>query len=327
MHLVCRGESDKITLVLETGQPAVASNSWKFIYDRLADRTRTCWYDRAGYGHSESGEYVRRADIIAQELHELLTVSGELDGKRKVVIAGQSWGGILARVFQKMFPESVGGLVLIDATTEYTTTLDGQNKNITREDYIKEWRSQVRGIQILAITEAAGYTKVIFNLPAYYWSYYDKKNGGCQKAACYNPEAAADAFNNRFTLSAFSEMYYWSESEDILLANNQTYHSLGDLPVGVFTAGSGVNGTCEMGGVDIFLELGLTKDKDAYCADWNKNIAVLGPEHLKKQEMMSQLSNNTVWKVYWNARHNIQWDFPEELTQDIMDVVNKATKQ
>jgi pimeloyl-ACP methyl ester carboxylesterase len=329
MHLVCKGASD-ITLVLETGQPSVGVTAWRFIFDKLAENTRTCWYDRAGYGHSESSEFVRTGDVIARELHELLHISAEIDprnGRNKVVIAGQSWGGLLARIFQKMYPQNVAGLVLIDATTEYSTIIDSEIKNITRSAYIDEKRSSIRLLQIMAIADALGSSRLLFSLPAYYWSVYDKEHGGCQAAACYDSAAAADTFNNRFILNAYSELFYWSDTENLLLPKDnstQPDYPLGDLPIAVITAGSSVNGTCEMGGVDIFLQLGFTSDRKAYCDEWNKNIAITGPKHLETQHAMAILSNNTIWKVYWQSRHMVQWDYPVELAQDILDLVHKA---
>jgi hypothetical protein len=87
-----------------------------------------------------------------------------------------------------------------------------------------------------------------------------------------------------------------------------------------------INGTCESI-VDVMLQLGLTSDRQAYCDQWNKEITKIGPIHLQQQENMAALSSNSIWKVYWNARHMIQWDDPVQLAHDILQIVKNAEKR
>ena len=105
------------------GNPAVVFESgftggmalWRTVQDRIAERTRTIAYERAGLGRSENGPVPRTAKQIAIELHELLErerVSGP------IVLVGHSAGGMYARVFAHEYPKQIAALVLVDPATE-----------------------------------------------------------------------------------------------------------------------------------------------------------------------------------------------------------------
>jgi len=101
------------TLVLESGGGENASQ-WKSILPELAKQTHVIAYSRAGFGKSDpAGSVSPQASV--RELHELLQALGE---RAPVVIAGHSWGGLLARLYASTYPTEVAGLVLIDGTHE-----------------------------------------------------------------------------------------------------------------------------------------------------------------------------------------------------------------
>jgi pimeloyl-ACP methyl ester carboxylesterase len=83
----------KPTLVLESGGGESASQ-WKRILAKLAQQTHVIAYSRAGFGRSDpTGSASPQASV--RELHQLLQALGE---RAPVVIAGHSWGGLLARL-------------------------------------------------------------------------------------------------------------------------------------------------------------------------------------------------------------------------------------
>jgi pimeloyl-ACP methyl ester carboxylesterase len=105
------------TLVLESGGGEDASQ-WKSILPALAKETHVIAYSRAGFGKSDPA----RGEVAApspqssvRDLHQLLQVLGE---RAPVVLAGHSWGGLLARLYASTYPSEVAGLVLIDGTHE-----------------------------------------------------------------------------------------------------------------------------------------------------------------------------------------------------------------
>ena len=112
MHLYCTG-SGAPTLVLESGR-GEDFTVWAKIQPVLSRSTRTCSYDRAGFGWSAPQAGVRDADSIARQLHALLL---EADITTPVVLMGHSAGGVYIRAYASQFPAAVAGLVFVDAST------------------------------------------------------------------------------------------------------------------------------------------------------------------------------------------------------------------
>jgi pimeloyl-ACP methyl ester carboxylesterase len=111
MHMICMGEGSP-TVILEAGAGHF-STLWAWVQPDIAQVTRVCAYDRAGYGWSEPGPEPRDAQQIASELHALLDAAGV---EPPYVLVGHSLGGIYARVFNAQYPGEVIGMALIDAT-------------------------------------------------------------------------------------------------------------------------------------------------------------------------------------------------------------------
>lgn len=111
LHILCIGEGSP-TVVLETGL-GDASINFRSLQTRLASYTRTCAYDRAGYGWSESGPEPRDLQTIASELGTLLQGAGE---NGPYVLAGHSIGGLYALGFAAQNRDDVVGVVLIDSS-------------------------------------------------------------------------------------------------------------------------------------------------------------------------------------------------------------------
>jgi len=111
LHIRCTGEGSP-TVVIDTGVGDTSAR-WTSIQAELAQLTRTCTYDRAGYGASEPGPLPRHSERAAEELKQLLENAG-VEGP--YVLVGHSLGGLNAQVFADRYPERVGGLILLDPT-------------------------------------------------------------------------------------------------------------------------------------------------------------------------------------------------------------------
>ena len=112
MHLYCTGTGEP-TVLLEAGQGGDWT-TWGTVQPGLEKITRTCSYDRAGLGWSDSRPGARDSKAIAEQLHQLLDAAG-LRGQ--LLIVARSAGGLHARAFLDRYPQDVVGLVLIDAST------------------------------------------------------------------------------------------------------------------------------------------------------------------------------------------------------------------
>lgn len=113
MHIYCQGEGSP-TLVIEQGLNN-ASVSWWFVNQRLAERTRTCAYDRLGLGWSDPVDELTPAAMVASNLHQLLMKAGIDDD---LILVGWSAGGIYVRAFYHRYPDQVKGMVLVDSAHE-----------------------------------------------------------------------------------------------------------------------------------------------------------------------------------------------------------------
>lgn len=111
LHLNCQGEGSP-TVILESGL-GMSSTAWAWIQPRLAEHTRVCSYDRAGYGWSEGGPAARSSARLVDDLHRALEAAGET---APLVLVGHSLGGLLAQLYHGTYPDEVVGLVLIDPT-------------------------------------------------------------------------------------------------------------------------------------------------------------------------------------------------------------------
>jgi len=113
MNIYCTGAGTP-TVILEQGggMPGIG---WMKIQPKIAEFTRVCSYDRAGYGWSEPGPMPRTIPRMARELKTLLDVSGE---KGPFVMAAVSLGGPIVRFYTGLYPNDVAGLILVDASHE-----------------------------------------------------------------------------------------------------------------------------------------------------------------------------------------------------------------
>lgn len=99
------------TIVLAAGA-GQDSRTWDPVVADLATLGTVVTFDRPGFGRSPAVEGPRTSRVIATELRQLLGVL-ELSGPALVV--GHSMGGIHALTYAELFPESVAGVLLLDA--------------------------------------------------------------------------------------------------------------------------------------------------------------------------------------------------------------------
>lgn len=111
LNLYCSGEGSP-TVVFETGGNS-PGYEWASVQSRLANFTRSCWYDRAGVGWSDPPPSPRTSATVVSDLYEML---GRAGVPPPYVLVGASIGGEYARIYTSRYPNDVAGLVLVDSS-------------------------------------------------------------------------------------------------------------------------------------------------------------------------------------------------------------------
>ena len=150
MYLMCRGQGGP-TVILEAGYGNDA-DAWDTVglppgaeqtavLPGVAAFTRVCAYDRPGTildpehrSRSDPVPMPRDAVAMVADLHALLSAAA-IPGP--YVLAGHSFGGLLARLYAATYPNEVVGMVLIDAA---------------HEDYYDEVEAVLASAQLAAAT-------------------------------------------------------------------------------------------------------------------------------------------------------------------------------
>ncbi|MBD3237034.1 MAG: alpha/beta fold hydrolase [Candidatus Eisenbacteria bacterium] len=109
LHIHCEGEGQP-PIIVDVGVGS-SGEQWAALRRELAEVSRICTYDRAGYGESEAGPFPRDAGTVADELHALLRGAAL---PPPYLLVGHSLGGLHVQVYAARHPDEVAGLVLLD---------------------------------------------------------------------------------------------------------------------------------------------------------------------------------------------------------------------
>lgn len=109
IRLRCAG-SGKPTVILTAGAGGTAG-SWGRVQPEVARRTRTCAWDRAGFGASDGSPARQIADETAEDLARALAAA-RIGGP--LLLVGHSIGSYETLRFADRHPDRVAGIVLVD---------------------------------------------------------------------------------------------------------------------------------------------------------------------------------------------------------------------
>ena len=116
MHIIGAGEG-KPTIVMTCGNGApCAYTEYYPIAAKLSKITRTCIYERPGYGWSASTSVSRDTEQIVFDLKRLLEKAGE---RPPYLFVAHSMGAMEVLLYTHLYPDEVAGIVLIDGTSPY----------------------------------------------------------------------------------------------------------------------------------------------------------------------------------------------------------------
>jgi len=112
LNVFCMG-SGSPTVIFEAGG-GDDSSAFRSVEPGIAATTRTCAYDRAGVGFSDSAPWPSTAVNTVADLHRLVQV---ISPGQPVVLVGHSDGGLYIPLYAATYPADVAGMVLIDPFT------------------------------------------------------------------------------------------------------------------------------------------------------------------------------------------------------------------
>jgi pimeloyl-ACP methyl ester carboxylesterase len=118
-----------LTVVFVSGTGGAQQEYWNPLIDPLAAEAILITYDRAGVGKSEIGDLPAHAKQSAIDLHHLLE---KLNPPKPILLVGHSYGVMVVKLFTSLFPDEVGGMILMDGVP--SKIVDAQKKILTGAD-------------------------------------------------------------------------------------------------------------------------------------------------------------------------------------------------
>ena len=101
------------TIILESGFGGGTATTWMRLQPLLGELTRTCSYDRAGYGFSSLGRNTPRD--LNRAVADLAILLKRSDEKPPYILVGHSNGGLMIGAYADSHPKRAAGLVFLDA--------------------------------------------------------------------------------------------------------------------------------------------------------------------------------------------------------------------
>jgi pimeloyl-ACP methyl ester carboxylesterase len=119
MHLLAEGENRGNPTIIWFPGAHDQGYMMHHLHTAIAAETRSIIYDRASTGWSDIGPYPRTVELECGELRALLEGAGE---EGPFLVAGHSFGGLLAANFAHHYPELIAGVLLMDSTPPWNVT-------------------------------------------------------------------------------------------------------------------------------------------------------------------------------------------------------------
>ena len=139
------------------------------VFGSVARFTRVCTYDRPdirfeGTDITTPRPQPHTVDLDVGDLHALLTALGE---PAPYVLVAHSYGGLIATLFARTYPETVGGLVMVDTVTPLMEDVTSAERLVNWDATNATTSPQVReGVKLIDAFEKINAAPPLPELPA-----------------------------------------------------------------------------------------------------------------------------------------------------------------
>jgi len=293
VHLNCTGDAkpNQPTIILEAGAGDF-SVEWALVQPRVAEFARVCSYDRAGDGWSEMGPYPRTMHQLVYELHTLMEKAGD---KGPFVLVAQSFGGVVARLYQSTYPNDVAGMTLIDAGR--LDPLRYINGSLVRLNETATGRPIPPVKTDSPLRESDIPANARQQMEAGARSLVTRANESRDKLPDDAKRMRVWALGTIKHVAAYVNPFEAEELALMIAAVKDKEYPLGDLPLTVITAGRA-----------------------------QYDDAQMQQDHARSQAAMARLSRNGKQIVATESGHHVHIDQPQLVTDAIRDLLAASTK-
>jgi len=285
INLHCMGAGNP-TVVLMSGL-----FSWSVVWYKtqsvIAQQTRVCAFDRAGYGFSDPGPRPQIVSDVVEDLHAALK-AGTIPGP--YVLVGHSLGGIEARFYAQRWPDEIVGMVMVDTSPAGEGLIDENQPGFDEMTGRERYAANMLHCAFLVENEPLDQSKPEFK--------------GCSATL---PGDTPAAF--RKVLPRFFSAYYFADKVSLMSSvythryDSVDQRRLGAMPLVVLSS--------EYSWGDKGTPAG-TWFQQSYVKIW-----------LARHKALAHLSTRGVHRVIEGAGHEIQLDKP----QAVIDAVNDVLRQ
>lgn len=290
IHLVCMGQGAP-TVILTAGM-GDWSATWIKVQRPVAEHTRVCAWDRAGFGLSDASAKAQTSMTTTADLEAALT-SARIEGP--YVMVGHSMGAYETLAFTDRRQAEVVGMVSVDGSVPNQMGLMRAAAPLVAD-----------GFDAYIASATAPLHKCIADLEAARVSFGDSDPDGCLRQPAAFPASLAENLGRRdsdprrlATQASLTEQFV--ESGDQLVNPARNY---GDMPLVVLTAGDETPPELPE---PVLAQLPLWR------AAW-----------MRAHDQVAALSTRGVNRVVQDATHYIQTDRPDIVIATILEVVKTA---
>lgn len=296
LNLHCAGTGSP-TVVFESGLGVPLSN-WGLVQPVVAQKTRTCAYERAGLGFSDAATRASDSKNIVDDLHRLLVAASI---KPPYVLVGHSYGGMTVRLYADTYPSDVLGMVLVDPSVEDQLAgyraLDPKKRS-AEQYYVDTVEPNLRDGRECVAAAPAGFAK---------GSEMFKK---CISDPFAQYSEAVNASNQKQEMGQVMQKAGLSEGEQVFGASadqvRASRHFYGKLPLIVLTSGP------------------RPPPKDPLTPEAQALSAARTQLWVTLHDDVAKLSTQGVNEIVAGAKHYIQLDKPQAVIDAITRVVVMA---